>query len=336
MGTKSKPVRRSRALLDEWRAVLPYYRRLVEEQVPHALATAAEQRREDVPDSWKQMVATMQKQVYEDVDRNSDHPSEETLQERRGYYWHFAVSHVADMVEYLMGVIRRDIFVDNKGTIASMQLVRMALMQLSIELEEGGTKEGRGDGREMQYRVMQALLALSPQFDDVSLRRLRALQVAESSAKAIHPPLTEEEVEAKIDCLRESMQQDEDWTEAHRQYLQVELPPFDGVLALSKLTEVDERFAVLDPLEVMEEFSDAETENRGGRTDEGEGRVGPARALARLAVRCGALGYEQGEGETFDAAVERARTNLHVTLSRIRKTMNAYPVKRLPAEEDNA
>jgi len=57
----------------------------------------------------------------------------------------------------------------------------------------------------------------------------------------------------------------------------------------------------------MEQLSEAHGDARGGRSADGDSKVGPIRALARLAVMCGALKFKQAENEEFDVAVERAR-----------------------------
>jgi hypothetical protein len=308
-----------------WREELPRLRDIVECVSPALLAAVgAPDHIYRGPKEWSELVAAMRQEVLTkaDADEASD---DETIDERRGYEWCWKIRDVAHMLDHLLHTIRQDLGFEGSATLASMVLVQRAMFQLQLELQEGGTKDGRGDGLEHQYRVQQALQALSRRFDDVQLRRLRALQHATSSARyaEIPDPETVERRVEEMSALEE--RSDEDSKQRTKEWFRDTMPALGGVMARSWLVEVDERFASLDPLIVLEEFAQAEPEEEGGRTEGGDGRIGPVRALARLAVRCGALGYAQREGEDFDTAVERARNNLLVTRSRIRKEVRSFP-----------
>lgn len=322
--------KRDRNRQREWRARLPEYRRLVEEVAPEMWEDAAARRARSLPKPWVTLVEEMRADVHKAARKSIEEFGDEkaTEEEKRGYYWSFKVGCVADMVEHLARTIRDDLgFDEEEETLASMALAYKALTFLEVELQDGGSASPRRDRDELRYRMLNALKALTPLFDDVHLMRLRALQVAESAAEYTHVA-TEAEIEEGIGRLAEEKGFNAD---AHREYMQHSKPALDGVLARSWLAEIDDAFQRLDPLVVLEEFADAQAQSSGGRTENGEGRVGPVRALARLAVMCGALGYEQREDEDFDKAVDRARGNLLMSRSRIRRVVQEFPGQCPPA-----
>lgn len=313
-----------RARQAEWRARVPEARRIVEDMSPRLFEAAEERRLASLPEAWTRLVESMQQKVHADADKAARESSDDLpIEQRRGYYWGCQLLHVADMMEFLLRKVREDIGLHD-ATLASMALARHALLSVQIELQDGGSKDGRDDGEEQQYRVRNALRALVRHFDDVHLRRFRAVAVAEFASKTIHIP-GDEEVEARLRDSQGPGSLPDEEVARHREHMRVDGPVVNGVFVRSLLSEVDERFGSLDPLVVLEEFSEAEAKTRGGRTDGGEGRTGPVRALAGLAVRCGALDYGAHDGESFDDAVERARSNLLVTRSRIRKSMREFP-----------
>jgi hypothetical protein len=299
-------------------------RRLVEDESLRFWEIPSTRRIENVPEAWKTIVATMRAEVCAEPEE----PDEDgvSAEKRRGYNWAFKVGCIGDMLAYLMREIRADIgFEEGEGTLASMLLVQEAILRLNIELQDGGSKNGREDSEENRYRVLRALQALIPRFDDINLRRFRALQVAEFAARWNKTPPTDDEVEASVVELRqEQFLRSDTEVDKHRNFLKVDKPVVDAVFTRGLLAEIDPRFDTLDPLAVFEEFIEAEPA-AGGKIDGGEGRVGPVRALARLAVMSGALDYSQEPGEDFDSAVSRARSNLLVTRSRIRKAMRSFP-----------
>jgi hypothetical protein len=306
-----------------WREELPRLRDLVERVSPAMLADAGSEHKYNGPREWADLVLAMQQEVHSKAE-SLEIFEDESKEERRGYEWSWKIAHVAHMLEHLMATIRNDLGFEGSATLASMALVKRAMLQMELELREGGTKEGRGDGLEHQYRVQQALQALTRRFDDVQLRRLRALQYATSCARYSEMP-DPATVERRVEEMKELEPGAEESDERRREWFRDTMPALSGVMARSWLAEVDERFATVDPLIMLEEFAQAEPEEEGGRAEGGDGRVGPVRALARLAVMCGALGLEQRPDEDFDTAVERARNNLLVTRSRIRKMVRDFP-----------
>lgn len=306
-----------------WREELPRLRDLVERVSPAMLSDAGSKHKYNGPTEWADLVLSMQREVHAKAESREVF-EEESIEQRRGYEWSWKVAHVAHMLEHLIETIRKDLGFEDSATLASMALVKRAMFQMELELREGGTTEGRGDGLEHQYRVQQALQALTSCFDDVQLRRLRALQYATSCARYSEIP-DAATVERHVNQMKELEQTDDEADDRHREWFRDTMPALSGVMARSWLAEVDERFATLDPLIMLEEFAQAEPEEEGGRAEGGEGRIGPVRALARLAVMCGALGLEQRPDEGFDTAVERARNNLLVTRSRIRKLVREFP-----------
>lgn len=322
--SNAKPTR-DRARQEEWRSRVPEARRIVEDVAPAIWDDVAASRVEDVPQPWKELVAAMRAEVCTKADTEARERSlsdDETVEQLRGYYWAFKVGRVADMLKYLLRTIRQDIGFEEGATLASMVLLEKAVLQVDLELQDGGSKEGREDRDENRHRVLEALKALTPRFDDVHMLRLRALQVAESSVKMTRIA-SDDDAEASVRAIAEL--DDSIDLERHRDFIKHEQPAMLGVLARSWLVEVDKAFANLDPLVVLEEFAEAQTNARGGKVAGGDGRVGSVRAVARLAMMCGALGFQQQDGEDFDAAVDRARANLLMTRSRFRKALRAFP-----------
>lgn len=322
--SKSKPTR-DRARQEEWRSRVPEARRIVEDVAPAIWDDAAASRIEKVPEPWKELVNAMRAEVCREADREARErclSEDEKVEELRGYYWAFKVGRVGDMLQYLLRSIRQDIGFEEGATLASMVLLEKAILQVDLELQDGGSKGRREDRDENRHRVLEALKALTPRFDDVHMLRLRALQVAESSVKMTRIR-SDDDIEESVRALAEL--DDTIDPDRHRDYIKHEQPAMLGVLARSWLVEVDEAFANLDPLIVLEEFAEAQTNARGGKVVGGDGRIGSVRAVARLAVMCGALGFQQQDGEDFDAAVDRARANLLMTRSRFRKVLRAFP-----------
>lgn len=321
----------SRQRQQQWRDRIPEVRRVVEDVAPRMWESACEDQEKNVPDAWKALVQSMRDEVHLEARAADYHEEDMTPDERLGYHWNWKIGRVANMLRYLTQVIRDDLGFDDGATLASIVLLDKAMLHLQLELQDGGTKGGREDRLENRYRVQEALKALMPHFDDVQMRRLRALQHAEPAATLTDIP-TEADVEEHVRRVQDGRSLDPEEAERHRDWFAVDHPVMSGVMVRSWLSEVDERFASLDPLVVLEEFAEARAENEGGRIEGGDGRTGPVRALARLSVMCGALDFEQKEGEDFDSAVERARGNLLVTRSRFRKAIRAFP-GRFPEEE---
>jgi hypothetical protein len=69
--------------------------------------------------------------------------------------------------------------------------------------------------------------------------------------------------------------------EKHRKFIKYDPPTIRGVFARGLLVEIDEDFAKLDLLVALEEFAEAKTEERGGKDDEGEGRIDTRVTLSR-------------------------------------------------------
>lgn len=316
---KTTPLREQR---DRWRSELSEVHYVLEELSPRLLASAHERSVDGVPQEWKNLVQRMQNEVHAKAAESRDG----TLEERRGYAWSTCVGRVGDMVEYLFRAIRDDIGMEGTQTIASMMLATRALLYVDLELQDGGSEEGREDSEENRYRTTEALKVLVRRFDDVHLRRLRALQVAETAARTTSIP-TQQEIDRAVRALDELDDVDID---KHRAFLADTQPALMGAMARHWLGEIDSAFLSLDPLVVLEEFAEAASDGRGGKAERGEGRVGPVRALARLAVMSGALGCSQNEGEGFDAAVDRARNALLMSRSRIRKAIRAFGSEEAP------
>jgi hypothetical protein len=308
----------------EWRAHVEEMRHLVENVSPQIFKDSAKARRADVPVEWAAMVASMRADVRASADRDELEEGV-PVADRRGYHWSSKLSRVADMIEYLLAVVRADLEMEEGvETLASMVLLHKAFVELEIELQEGGSKNGREDRDEHRYRVLGALRSLTHQFDSPDLLRLRALVAGECAARFTQVP-TDAEVEERLAAIQAEDPQTEEEREHSREFMCVTGPVMNGVMARSWLAEVDSKFATLDPLVVMEEFAEAEAKGQGGRSGAGDGIVGPARAVARLALMCGGLGAVQRNGEGFDEAVDRVRAALLTSRSRIRAVLRDFP-----------
>lgn len=326
---------RDRARQVEWRAYEPEVRDVVEREMPRSLLMADERRQTNLPAPWKavvdQLAADVRNKVNAEPRALGASPEQEPASEL-AWQWSLACIRVSDVLEYLQRTIRRDIGLpEGVETLSSMALLDGALMQLQFELDHIGNPDGRADEEENRYRAFRALTILHPRFDDPQLKRFRALRIAEESVQQA-VALDDASIEQRVARMRQhhvANRPDMPWDakdeEHHRRWFRVELPMHRAVLARSDLAAVDPRFAELDALLVLEEFSAANAKSKGGKTDGGEGKTGPARALARLALTCGALAYVQAADETFDDAVERVRTNLLVSRSRIRAELRAFP-----------
>jgi hypothetical protein len=315
---------------EQWRQEIPNLQRLVEEVSPAAFAAAAERRVENIPAAWKALVDGMQKEVHERAE-TAEWNAAMSVESRRGYQWYAMIMRVGDMIEHLLRMVRADLGMkEGEEALATMILVKKSLLHLQVELQDGGTEDGREDSEENRVRVFKALMALNSRFDDIHLRRLRAMQVAENAARRTRIP-SEDEVKASTEVHRDTREFDAD---RHRKWMEQTGPAMDAVLTRSWLAAVDEKFKQLDPLVVLEEFHDAEAAPRGGKADGGEGRTGAVRALARLALMCGALEAEQEPDEEFDEAVDRVRATLLVSRSRIRKFLRSVP-GQLPPDDDD-
>jgi len=306
------PTKRSRQQREEWRTAVAEQQHIQREVSPRILNDTFEDRLKRVPDDWKAFVADLQKRVR--------------ASPKKGREWSLTLIQVGDMLEHLLRAIRGDLGLkEGEESLASMLLLMKAFHQLKVELRDGNADDADTD--EDRWRVYTALRVLTPRYDDVQLRRMRAMKTAGYGARWMKVP-TEAEAEASVEKSRQ-LAKDEGYThfdEDHqRRWFRSQLPAIHATLVHEDLREIDERFAELDPLVVMEEFSDACGDARGGRSAGGDGQVGPIRALARLAVMCGALEFKQAENEEFDVAVERARTSLLVTRSRIRKVLRGFP-----------
>ena len=313
-----------RARQTEWRTRIPELRRIVEDVAPAMFEAAEARGAQNIPPAWRELVAEMQRDVHRQADesaRKANAEDDATIEERRGYAWSWKVDRVAAMFDFLAATILRDIGFAGDESIASIVLLKKAFLYAQLELQDGATKDGRDDRDETRLRLLGALKALTPRFDDVHMLRFRAVQVAETCARMTRIP-NDAEVAVGVEALRTLESID---LERHRDYVEHEQPVLAGLLARQWLAEVDETFHKLDPLVVLEEFAEAAPAGKGGKTQGGDASTGPVRALARLSVTCGALGYEQRNDETFDAAVDRARSNLLVTRSRLRKVMREFP-----------
>jgi len=311
-----------RARREQWREHLPEFDYLVNELSPRLLESADERRLEGVAQEWKDLVSRMRGRVHREADTATYHDEESSLAQRRGYHWHLALIDVRDMLRHLTRAITADLEFEEGATLASIVLLDSSALHLQLELRDGSSPDQREE-LENAFRIQSALRALCPRFDGVQLLRLRALQVAEAAARLTHIP-SEEEIAQR---LREivAVEQLRQADAARTEDFIVSQPAMFGVMVRSWLAEVDRRFNALDPLVVMEEFADATSESSGGRASDGEGRFGPARALARLSVMCGALDLVQRDDEDFDAAVERVRGSLLMARTRIRKAVHGFP-----------
>lgn len=315
----------SRARQNEWRVRIPELTHLVENVAPAMLDSNHKERMRDVPDAWRDLVTAMRTDVHAKAENGAvgaTGDDDATIEERRGYEWSWKMARVGAMLEMLIDTILADIGFTGTESIASLVLLKKAALYAQLELQDGGSKEGRDDRDEIRLRLQGALRALAPALDDVHMRRFRALQVAETCTRMTRIP-SEADIAGSVEKLRAAEARID--LDHHRDFLEHEQPVLNGLLSREFLAEVDDAFQTLDPLIVLEEFADATPAGRGGKAEGGEGCTGPVRALARLAVRCGALEFSQREGETFDDAVERARSNLLVTRSRLRRAMREFP-----------
>lgn len=318
---------RDRRRQEEWREVTPELAHLVEEVAPRLWNDAQTDRQPAASGEWRTLIDALAARVHERAEASRGTLS---IEQRRGYEWCWAMREVENALNYMMQLIRQDLsFKEGDETLASMNLVERAMASLHFELQDGGTEEGREDGEESTVRVYRALLALSPRFDDISLRRFRALALIERSAARIRIP-DDAEVEASVEHMRACAVEsgsifDAEEEAKQRKWFRAKLPMIGALDARSMLADIDRAFATLDPLIVLEDLSEGGTGAKGGKADGGEAKTGPARALARLAIRCSGLEYQQAAEETFDEAVERVRKNLHTTRSRLREELRSFP-----------
>lgn len=308
---------------------MPSLRDIVENVAPKLWDAADEGRVDPIPGEWRHLLdevaADVQAAAAERTEQHPDLEKEECL----GYAWSRMLPRVGNVLDYLMRQIRRDLgFVEGSETLAGMMLVRRAMDHLQMELEDGGSPDGREDAEEQTYRMYRALRVLTPRFDDVQLLRVRALRVIETCATGTRI-IDDAEVELAVEQMRvhahEAGQKfDSDDETRQRFWFRAELPMLKTLNARSMLAEIDPAFGTLDPLIVLEDLDESRS-GSGGKSDGGEGKTGPARALARLALRCDALGYSQQEGETFDEAADRVRRNLHTARFRLREELRGFP-----------
>lgn len=308
-----------------WRERIPELRHVVEELSPAIWRLTREDQKKQIPAQWKDLVASLRAEVLTKAESPQVEP-QTTANQRRGYEWSWKLRIVDDMLDHLMQTICTDIGFDDGAVLGSMALLRRSMLHLQLELQDGGSSRPREDTLENQYRVQQALMALNNHFDDVQMRRLRALQLAGPAAQVTRIP-DEQDVETRLQAISEHQSLDAETEQKHRDSMYIDQPALSGVMVRSWLVEVDERFGSLDPLIIMEEFAEARADSDGGRIDGGEACTGPVRALARLAVLSGALDYAQKGGEDFDAAVDRARRNLISTRSRVKQAVQAFPTR---------
>ncbi len=321
---ESKRPTADRARQQKWRDQVGEIEYLVHEVSPRIFEDNARDRLAELPPEWIALVASMRADVHAETDREKQTEGV-TLAERRGYQWNYKVGRVADLVRHLLQTIAADIDLGEDQVLATMVLVHKAFFQLKLELQDLGTREGRDDRDEQRYRVLGALRSLTRHFDGPDLLRLRALVAGENAARFTIPPPSDEEVEQRLEEIEQHGPLTEAEREHDREFMAIKAPVLNGVVSRSWLMEVDPRFGTLDPLVVMEEFAEAQAKARGGRNGGGEPRTGPARAVARLALMCGALDAAQREGEDFDQATERLRGALLNSRSRIRATMREFP-----------
>lgn len=307
---------------EQRRARIPELQRLVDDVGPSMWERVASDRRKKVPEAWSDLVAQMRAEVHADADKDGEHDPEATLNDRRGHHWWSQVGRVDDMLRHLTSVILDDLGFGDEATLASILLLHRAAECLQIELQDGSRSEGRHDHLEYRCRIQRALRALTPVFDGPTMKRLRVIQAAESAARFTELP-SEEEIQGRLQRIAE--REGDDYAERSREWIEVKQPAINGLLARSRLAEIDKRFGSLDPLVVMEEFADANSKAAGGRSTGGDGRTGPARAAARLCLLCGALDTKQRDGESFDDATDRIRSSLLAARSRLRKEVRSFP-----------
>ncbi len=305
----------------QWRAREPQFREFIEEAMPRMMQSFHESRFEWIEDEWRTLVAGMKSSVHEDRRAARGRFPEFA---RIGYLWSEKISNVTDMIEYLFNAMRPDLGLSTGDTLASMLLVEQALDRLQRELSHHRDEDCPNGEDANQYRIFRALEILTPEFDDLQLQRLRALETAEWSARRTYIPAGGEVTEPlHRSCKPPSHLDDKE----RRDFLMYGQPMAWALLTRQLLASIDARFKEVDPLLVLEELGEADAEGIGGRSSGGNGRLGPARALAVLAVRCGALGFRKRKGETFDQAVDRARQVLMTLRSRVRRQLRSFRKK---------
>jgi len=310
----------SRDLQNEWRRKLPSLHNLVNRDAPRHFEAVANHRLENVSDSWKGIVASMKERVHRDLANADFHDEDTSKQHRRGWHWGSVLMDFCDMVEYLTREILDDIEMPQGETLASVALLNHATSCFRHEMHSGGDEPT--EHLVAWYRRQKALEAFTARLDSVLIRRVHALEKAEAAATITQIPSKAELDEAVKAFQRRWPDKDAD---SYREYLQTDSPALDGVLAKFFLSQIHERFEDLDPLVALEEFAEAKSSSKGGRASNGEGQTGATRALARVSVTCGALGFEQRADETFDDAVERARKSLLMARSTVLKMVKGFP-----------
>jgi len=302
-----------------WRKTIPEAERM-QEALPRMLQRGDERRVDNVPQFWKDMVCSMRTQARAQAESATEELSELPLEVRRGVFWSRELLAVEDMLSYLTRTIRDELGCEDGETVPSLALLAEGMRHVRKELEGPAEVLPMMGALEADVRMFRALQALSPHFDDRQLKRVRALHLAEVAASSVSVPTAE-----ALDSLVAEEGGDADDEVASRMRAeQLKMVAMRGVLFRGDLAGIDDAFGSLDPLVVMEEFSDATPEGAGGRAQNGAGRTGSARALASLAVSCCALGFEQRTEESFDEAVERARTGLLMARSRVRKWAQGF------------
>lgn len=300
----AKSPTRSRERQEEWRRRLPEMTSLLE-RFPSAFEAAAARRRTSLPPQWLELVSNMRARVHEASDKELGRQNEDEPQDSpaaiRDSNWSHEIMHVGDMLESVFEDILADIGFEDGASLGSINLVRHALSQLQMELQDGC--EGyRHDATERGLRVAGALKRLSPSYDDINMRKLRALELVGVAARWVHVP-SAAEVEEAVERYKEFASGD---IERHRDFVAIDKPLTSATLAHSDLADIDPAFAALDPLVVLEELNEARVDGDGGKDGGGDGRMGPVRALARLSMMCGAFGFSPRADESFDDAVDRA------------------------------
>lgn len=329
MDTKSS---RDRARQEEWRACEPDLRAVIEVEAPRQWSQADEGRLDRLPLEWRERLDSLAAEVRREAEDPESWRADADDVTRFAHGWSAKVRVMADVLGYLQRQIRQDIGCsEGSETLSSMALVEMAMRHLRLELGHIGSTEGREDEEENRCRVFRALTMLNSRFDDLQMRRFRALRAAEIAVEYA-VPLDDASIDESVARVRQLHLEeypgepfDGEVEERQRRWFRVELPMQRSIMARCDLARTDDRFAGLDALLVLEELTAARANEKGGRAIGGDGKTGPARALARLALTCGALDYAQSEQETFDDAVERVRSNLLVTRSRLRGELRDYP-----------
>lgn len=313
---------------------------LVEDQVPALLAAASRTLLEDISPRWREAISEVRANVLKDAEADAADEAEwfrhegiaaeaaSSPEHFRVTRWAMALVRIRGVLSLLFDYVGQDIGLAEGESLTAMTLVLLAVNQLEWTLTNIGGADPEldpgevGVQEEQQYRLRKALDALDRRRDDIHLRRFRAMHVAESCAVYTPDVVSPAEVESMLRQMRDDGEFSDEEDEAReRDVLSTDRYVLAAAQARAWLAEVDERFATLSPEAVLQEFAEVEPFPRGGRGNDGEGRAGPLRALARLALLSGALEYRQRDGETFDDAVERVRGNLLVTRSRLRREL---------------